>query len=50
MSDDYEIPTTAICSACGVQRGEHSAGSFHCPDSPASVGTQARFTNSTFAL
>jgi hypothetical protein len=48
MSDEHAIPSTAICSACGAQRGDHSGGSFHCPAKPVLVNNAHQFTESTF--
>lgn len=42
------IPTTAICAGCDQQRGDHSGGSFLCPDSPAHADNRFQFTDSQF--
>lgn len=49
-NEEPMIPSDALCATCTHQRGNHSSGSFHCPDTPAMVGDSYRFTNSTFSL
>lgn len=49
MSNEQEIPTTAICSSCGNQRGDHSGATYFCPTEPATQGAQFRFTDAVFA-
>jgi len=50
MDEDKIIPATTVCSTCGAQRGDHSGGSFNCPNSPAIEANQFRFRETAFAL
>lgn len=45
---DVIIPTTAICAGCNQQRGDHSGGSFLCPDTPAHADNRFHFTDNAY--
>ena len=42
------IPSTAICAACGEQRGEHSGGVFLCPDTAIERNGHFHFTENSY--